>query len=222
MGLHLFPGDKVRVCLPPESSLGQETALDGTVLGLAGESFRIALPPELPPLAILLAPDSRFLLSKSTPYGILEYDATGHFLNDGHKLILNVELLGRRRKVQRRSACRVEIRSEVRYRGLAGPARGDTEWKTGELHDVSTGGLMLHLRGDRLKTGDQLMLEFNLNHSLFSLPAVVVHRSHAGGRNQGELYGLEYLDLSAREQDRMARAMVQLQLMVIGSRVGFA
>ena len=51
---------------------------------------------------------------------------------------------------------------------------------------------------------------------------MVVHHSAPEGRNQGELYGLEYLELSTRERERMSKAMVQLQLRLISSHVELA
>lgn len=165
----------------------------------------------------LLPRCARFIICKRTPFGILEFDATGHFHLVEQKLTLQVKLLGTHRSVQRRASFRIDLRSEVRYR-LAADAGGCSDWKTAELHDVSLGGLSIVSHDDTLEIEQELLIEFALRSTVYSASAVV-RRIEIRNGSHTRLYALEYIGLNSRQQDSMARAMVQLQISIINSRV---
>jgi len=154
------------------------------------------------------------IVRKSTPFGLLEFDATGCSRWDEERLTFSETREGTQRRVQRRAACRIELRSEVRYRGLA---NSGSEWKTAELCDVSIGGVSLRLHREALDVGRKVLIEFSLNDMFFSLPSVV--RRIEGRSSDSLLYALEYLEPGDRLQDRLAKAISQLQVRIIGSRV---
>jgi c-di-GMP-binding flagellar brake protein YcgR len=154
------------------------------------------------------------VVRKSTPFGLLEFDATGCSCWDEERLTFTVTREGTQRRVQRRAACRIELRSEARYRDLA---NSGSEWKRAELCDVSIGGASLRLHREALDVGRELLIEFSLNDIIFSLPSVV--RRIEGRSSDSLLYALEYLEPGDRLQDRLAKAISQLQLRIIGSRV---
>jgi hypothetical protein len=219
MRLHFFPCDSVRICiLEPQGSTEPEMVLDGKVAFAAGDTLSIVLHNDSRLDRSLIPESSRFVIRKSTPFGILEFDATGqsHWMEE--ELTLTMKLLGTHRQIQRRASCRIELRSEVRYCDLAAAAGGIPEWKTAELHDVSLGGASLSLQNGTLDVGHELFIEFALSNAIFSVPAVV-RRVKERHRHDGPLYALEYLDLNTRQQDRMAKAIIQLQLKIISSRV---
>jgi c-di-GMP-binding flagellar brake protein YcgR len=145
---------------------------------------------------------------------LLEFDATGCSCWDEERLTFAVKLEGTQRRVQRRTACRVELCSEARYRELANSGR---EWRTAELRDVSIGGVSLQLHKEAFDVGRELLIEFSLNEIFFSMPSVV--RRIEGQTNHTLLYALEYLDPGDRLQDHLAKAISQLQVRIIGSRV---
>ena len=115
-------------------------------------------------------------------------------------------------KPQRRETCRIEPLLEVRYR-----ATNTEQWKTAELRDVSLGGTSLMLR-EELPIGLNVLLELPLNGTLFTLPATVC-RLERPEKSEHNICALRYKSLEPRQQDRLSRAITQLQLKLISTRV---
>ncbi len=193
-------------------------AIEGRIAVTIGHTLSIVLNDEARQHFDLLPSYARFIICKSTPFGILEFDADGHSQWMDEKLTLQVTLLGTHRSVQRRASFRIELRSEVCYCDLAGGVGGTRDWKTAELHDVSLGGAALLTQDDALEIGRELLLEFALGSTTFSVSSAVrrieIRKSH-----NARLYALEFLKTDTRQQTRMGRAMFQLQVAVINSRV---
>jgi c-di-GMP-binding flagellar brake protein YcgR len=219
MHLLFFPSESVRVYIPaqPNNSAEPEIMMAGRVVDAMDNTLCIVLNDEARHSSGLLPHCARFIISKRTPFGILEFDANGHsHWEEEGKLTLEVKLLGTHRSIQRRAAFRIELRSAVCYRDLAGSVSGSQDWKIAELHDVSLGGISLLLQDNSLEIGHKLVIEFALNSVAFSASAVV-RRIEVRKRSHDHLYGLEYLDADSGQQDRMARAMVQLQMRLTSS-----
>ncbi len=217
MKLHFFPSESVRVCIPaqPPGSSQPEIQIAGRVAVAEDNVLSIILSDPAPQSSNLLLPPTRFIVRKTTPFGILEFDATGrsHWVDDA--LTLQVKLLGTHRSIQRRASFRIELRSEVRYRDLAGSC---ADWQTAELNDISLGGASLLAKGNAVQIGHELQLEFSLNRSTFSTSGTV-RRIELSKRGQTHLYALEFLTVDVRQQEHMAREMTQLQLRIINSHV---
>lgn len=212
--LHFFPDELVRICVPAES----EIAIEGRIAATVGNTLSIVLNDEARQHSDLLPIYGRFIICKTTPLGMLEIDADGHSQWMEEKLTLQVTLLGTPHNIQRRASVRIELRSEARYCDLSGSVGGTRDWKTAELHDVSLGGAALLMQDDTVEIGHELLLEF----ALINMPCTVssaVRRIEAGKRHMARLYALEFLNLDRRQQNRMARAMFQLQAAIINSRV---
>ncbi len=123
------------------------------------------------------------------------------------------------RRVQRREFYRIELRQEARYCDLAFNASGTRDWRTAELHDVSLGGASLWMQDEAVAIRQEFRLDVALNRTVFSVSAAVRRVEIRKGRDDARLTALEYLDLDRRQQDSMARAIVQLQIAIINSRL---
>lgn len=220
MHLLFFSTESVRVYIPAQPGVSAEPdiVVAGRVADAKDNTLSIVLNDEALHRSGVFPRCARFIICKSTPFGILEFDANGHWHRKEEKVTLEVKLLGSHRSIQRRASFRVELRSEVRYCESAASVSGTRDWKTGELHDISLGGASLLLQDDALEIGQELMIEFALDNTIFSA-FVVVRRIEVRKSSRARLYALEYRDLDSRQQDRMAKAMVQLQMRVINSRV---
>lgn len=220
VAITFFPGDLVRICIPAQANntATPEMVLEGRVVGATDTTLSIVLKDVAPHSPISLSPLAHVIIQKSTSSGILELEATGRSHWDDEMLVLQVKLLGVFRNVQRRDSYRIELRSEVRYCDLVSDAEGDHHRNTAELHDISLGGISLLLRGHVLEIGNKVLIEFVLNDMPFAVSAAV-RRVETRKRSQVCLCALEFLDLDPRQQHRMARAIVQLQVRLIGARV---
>lgn len=216
--LHFFSGESVRIFIPAyAASSVPQIVMIGRVARAAHNLLYIVLDDAAREHSALLPGCTDFTICKTTPFGIIEFEATGnpHWLDE--TLTLQVTLLGTHHRIQRRASFRIELRSEVRYRSLA--ANAGPDWKTAELHDVSLGGAsLLLLQDDALQLGHQLTIEFSLIDKTFSVSSVV-RRVELQKGTCDRLLAVEYLDLGQKQQNSMARAMIELQVMVINSRV---
>jgi len=209
---------RISVSAPPSPDAeDEEQIFDAHVVAASGEMLSVALNNGGATEAPLFTPSTRYIVRKSIVSGVLEFDATGHSHWDAEKLTLTLTLLGTRREIQRRSFCRIEHCSEVRYRSLAETV--PPSWRIAELCEVSLGGASLKLKNDKLEIGQTLLAEFELNGEAFSLPAVV-RRSIPSQQIGDSLYfGIEYLDPEKKQLNRLAKAMTHLQLKLISSRL---
>jgi hypothetical protein len=149
------------------------------------------------------------IVRKSTPFGLLEFDATGGSRWDEERLTFTVTREGTQRRVQRRAACRIELRSEARF-----TAGWPTAAASGRQRNCATFQLAASRCGCReaLDVGRKVLIEFSLN-DMFFLPSVV--RRIEGRSSDSLLYALEYLEPGDRLQDRLAKAISQLQVRII-------
>jgi hypothetical protein len=218
MQFHFLPTDLVQISIPaPQNSPACDILLRGSIAAATENTLSIVLRNPGKQSSDFFRTSTRCVVRKSTPFGVLEFDATGQLNHIEKNLILTVTLLAPPRNVQRRAACRIELRSEVRYCDLA-LASNDHHWKVAELCDVSLGGLSLAVENDELQIGQSLQIEFSLNETLFSVPAVL-RRTEAQLDSNALLCGFEYLELDHKQQNRLAKAITQLQLKIISSRV---
>lgn len=220
MHLIFFSSEKVRVCIPAQSatSTEPEIVMSGRVANAVDNTLSIVLNDEALHHSGVFPRCARFIICKTTPFGILEFDANGHSNPDEEKLTLQVKLLGTHRSIQRRAAFRVELRSEVRYSSLSASVGGVRAWKSGELLDVSLGGASILSQDDTLETGQELKIEFALDNVTFCASAAI-RRIETRKCSHVRLYGLQYLDVDRKQQDAMAKAMSRLQMRIINSRV---
>lgn len=216
MGSDFFFSEFVRICIPAEEDGGAdaEVVLEGRVAATTGNTLLIAVRDTAQHNRGEIANSAPCVVRKRTPFGVLEFDASGCSRWDEERLTLTVTLEGPRRRIQRREACRVELRSEARYCNLL---NGKGAWKTAELHDVSVGGASLRLRGEMFDVGSELLVEFSLTDRNFSLPCTV--RRMEAQTDHTVLYALEYSAVDTQLQDRLAKAINQLQTKIISSRV---
>jgi hypothetical protein len=219
MRTELHPYDVVHVCLPaPAGSSGEdEIVLDGWVASVTTKTkCRIIIDTHGREITI---PSARFLIRKSTPLGLLEFDAVGESHHADDRLTLTVDLVGASRDVQRRDSCRIGLGSVARYRNLSAPApHVESAWKSAVLHDVSLGGASIRIQDENLEMGQELMVEFTLSGTLFTMPAVVCRVGESASGTRG-CCSVQFMDVKIPVQDRMARALTQAQLKIISSRV---
>jgi hypothetical protein len=218
MHFRFIPSDTVQICVPasPDSNADTKVLMGRIATSLNG-SLTIVLRESDRKNANLFRFSVDCIVRKVTPFGLLEFEATGRATCTEKKLILAVMLLSPPRKIQRRAACRVELHSEVRYRDLDTSLR-DPAWRSAKLYDISLGGASLLSQNDFLPIGRRLLVEFSLDETLFSVAAVVL-RIEAREGTEDPLHAIEYLYLSPREQNRLGRAMTRLQLKIISSRI---
>lgn len=218
-----LPSELVQIRLPAQSGGESETTFDGRVAAAGYRTLRISLSNVGQSCVEMFSHSARCVISKHTPRGMLEFDALGetHDSAAGESM-LTVTILGPLRQIQRRDYFRFMIGTQARYCILekSGEAKelGNGPWHAAELHDVSLGGASLLLPHRELRAGLHLVIEFSLNGQMFSFPAVVrrIQPRHAGALY---LYGVEYLDLDRRQQDRMSKAIAKLQQKIIRSRI---
>ena len=221
MRVDLLNGDTVQICLPEQadSSTVLDSALYGRIVNAGESALSITVfdPSLLGPE--LLAQASRFIVRKVTPSGLMEFSAEGQIRREYHKLTLTGKLTGTQRIVQRRDSCRIELRTPARYCELAAFGSGAPMWSGAELRDVSLSGASLLLQSNnKLEPGRKLLVEFALDEEKFSVPATVVRLTEEDNQSDTRL-GLEYLEMNMRQQDRLARCIIHLQLKHISSRV---
>jgi len=216
MSSDFFFSDVVRIYMPAEGDGGAdvEAVLEGRIAAATSNTLSITVLDTARHNSRAIATSVPCVVRKKTPFGLLEFNATGCSRWDEDRLTLTVTLEGPKRRVQRREACRIELRSDARYRDLL---NGSSMWKTAELHDVSISGASLRLRGETFDVGSQLLVEFSLIDRNFSLPCTV--RRMEAQTDHTVLYALEYSVVDTRLQDRLAKAISQLQTKIIRSRV---
>jgi len=216
MGSDFFFSDVVRICIPVEAdgSAEAEVVLKGRVAAATSNILSITVHDMARHNSGAIMDSVPCVVRKSTPFGLMEFDATGCSHWDKERLTLTVTLEGPKRRVQRREACRIELRSEARYRDLRNVS---SAWKTAEVHDVSISGASLRLRGEAFDVGSELLVEFSLFDRNFSLPCTV--RRIETQTDHTVLYALEYFPIDTQLQDRLAKAISQLQTKIISSRV---
>lgn len=218
MEVHLLAGDTVLVSLTEHSEgAAHESATVGRVTAADDDIVTVSLV-DGALLGAAMAEASRFYLRRITSSGILEFRMDGRMQPSGQRCQLQGRVARQHRVVQRRNSCRVEINAVARYCTLPFPAGQEPAWTGTELRDVSlTGASLMPAAQGTLAVGARLLLEFTLNGEAFSMPAAVVRASEEGC-TEARL-GVEYSEINTRQQDRLARAIIQLQLKLISSRV---
>jgi c-di-GMP-binding flagellar brake protein YcgR len=219
MRLDLVNGDTVQICLPEQAdNTAMDSALYGRIMNAAREALSITVfdPALLGTEALSRA--SQFIVRKVTPSGLMEFGAEGQIRREYHKLTLTGRLTGSQRIVQRRDSCRIELSTPARYCDLAAFNNGRPVWCGAELRDVSLSGASLLLQNNnQLESNSRLLVEFALEEEKFSAPARVVRLSEEDSQSDTRL-GLEFLEMNMRQQDRLARCIIHLQLRLISSR----
>jgi hypothetical protein len=216
MRLQFSPNDEVCICIPElDDAAGPDVVFEGRVVEATDDTLSISLIDEGPRSFSCVLPSRRFIVRKRTPFGLLEFDGTGYLHNVENRLTLWVRLLGDDRRIQRRDSCRTEVHSAVRYGDLKIADIDRSEWRNAELRDVSRCGVSLLLQDNLLDVGHKLLIEFDLNETIFSLPAIVCRLEQT--RRHARVCGLQYLDLDSRQRDRIATAIIHLQIGMIAS-----
>jgi len=218
MRIEFSPYDVVHVCIPAASGNPADPAieLEGWVEAVITKTtFRIVV--ETRGHQIVM-PVARLLIRKSTPRGLLEFDAVGHSPACSEKLTLTVDLVGMHRNVQRRDSCRIGVGSGARYRNLTVTTSDEETWKTAVLHNVSLGGASMQVQDQQLELGHELMVEFTLGCTPFTLRAFVCRLGQRIGNSQG-CCSLQFLNVDSLQQDRIAKEWARVQLKIINSRV---
>jgi hypothetical protein len=216
MRLQLSPNDVVCICIPEsDNSAGSDIVFEGRVVEVMHDTLSISLFDEGSRDFSFVLPSRRFIVRKRTPFGLLEFDGTGYLDRVEDRLTLLVRLLGEDRRIQRRDSCRTEVHSAVRYGDFKIADIDRSEWRSAELREVSRCGASLLLEDNLLDIGHKILIEFVLDEAMFSLPAVVCRLVQTGGH--ARVCSLKYIDLDTQQRDRIATAIIQLQIRIIAS-----
>ena len=125
-----------------------------------------------------------------------------------------VEVVGQAQGVQRRDNVRLPVSLGLQVWEIVGENESEPPPMIGSVYDLSGGGMQARIPR-RLHIGDRFWVRFELPERGFVETEAVVRRHIAG-----DVYGLEFEDMSAADRERIIRAIFSIMREQLARRSG--